>query len=353
MEEMVDLPQPFTVLAPMQEVTDLPFWRALAQCGGGSDLYITEYFRVHIHSTLEKHILASILQNPTGRPIIAQMIGQDVLEMRRTARQLLEHEEVAGVDINLGCPAPVVCSKQAGGGLLRDLEQVNRLLGGLREECGGRWFTVKTRVGFASEDEFGALLEVFSKHGIDMLSVHGRTVKERYQTPIHADVVKTAVDLLDCPVVANGNVVDVETGRAYLAQTGAAGLMVGRGAIRNPWIFSQLQESLAGKEVKQLRRRDVLNYIEILWEETARARVEFRKGFDERKHVHKMKRYLNYILAGFEDELVFQMKRSQEKGALFELLKTHLDSEELIAALPPEDSKLFCGFRELLTSSHN
>ena len=51
-------------------------------------------------------------------------------------RQLLEHEEVAGVDINLGCPAPVVCSKQAGGGLLRDLEQVNRLLGGLREECG-------------------------------------------------------------------------------------------------------------------------------------------------------------------------------------------------------------------------
>ena len=75
---MVDLPQPFSVLAPMQEVTDLPFWRTLAQCGGGSDLYITEYFRVHIHSTLEKDILASVLKNPTGRPIIAQMIGQDV-----------------------------------------------------------------------------------------------------------------------------------------------------------------------------------------------------------------------------------------------------------------------------------
>ena len=116
-EPMVNLPHPFTVLAPMQEVTDLPFWRTLAQCGGGPELLVTEYFRVHIHSTLEKDILASVLKNPTGRPVITQMIGRDPVEMRRTARQLLEHDEVAGVDINLGCPAPVVCSKQAGGGL--------------------------------------------------------------------------------------------------------------------------------------------------------------------------------------------------------------------------------------------
>ena len=166
---MVDLGQPFSVLAPMQEVTDLPFWRTMAQCGGGADLFVTEYFRVHIHSTLEKDILASILDNPTGRPVIAQMIGRDIQEMRRTARQLLEHEEVAGVDINLGCPAPVVCSKQAGGGLLRDLERVDELLANLREECGERWFTVKTRVGFESEEEFSELLEVFGRHSIDML----------------------------------------------------------------------------------------------------------------------------------------------------------------------------------------
>ena len=63
---MVDLGQPFSVLAPMQEVTDLPFWRTMAQCGGGADLFVTEYFRVHIHSTLEKDILASILDNPTA-----------------------------------------------------------------------------------------------------------------------------------------------------------------------------------------------------------------------------------------------------------------------------------------------
>ncbi|MGJ8725733.1 MAG: tRNA dihydrouridine synthase [Roseibacillus sp.] len=346
---MVDLPQPFSVLAPMQEVTDLPFWRTLAQCGGGSDLYITEYFRVHIHSTIEKDILASILENPTGRPIIAQMIGQDVEEMRRTARQLLEHEEVAGVDINLGCPAPVVCSKQAGGGLLRDLEQVNRLLGGLREECGGRWFTVKTRVGFASEEEFGALLDVFSRHSIDMLSVHGRTVKERYQTPVHVDVVRSAVEKMSCPVVANGNVVDVATGLAYLERTGAAGVMIGRGAIRNPWIFSQLKQALAGVEVKEVLREELLRYVEILWEETARSRVDFGKVFDPKKHVHKMKRYLHYILAGLDEDLEFRMKRCREKDELFGLLNEFLDNQMVVPSLPPENSKLFCGFRDLMS----
>lgn len=334
----------------MQEVTDLPFWRTLARCGGGADLYITEYFRVHIHSTLEKHILASVLKNPTGRPVITQMIGQDVMEMRRTARNLLEYDEVAGVDINLGCPAPVVCSKKAGGGLLRDLEQVNRLLGNLREECGEHWFTVKTRVGFAHEEEFSDLLDVFRKHAIDMLSVHGRTVKERYQTPVHVDVVRTAVERVSCPVVANGNVVDVETGRSYLAQSGAAGLMIGRGAIRNPWIFSQLAAAFAGNPIERVKKNQLWEYVNVLWEETARARVELGKGFEEKKHVHKMKRYLNYILAGLHEELEHRAKRCREKDELFGLLREHLDNEEEMPFLPPEDSKLFCGFSELLES---
>lgn len=345
---MVDLPRPFTALAPMQEVTDLPFWRTLAQCGGGPNLLVTEYFRVHIHSTLEKDILASILQNPTGRPVIAQMIGRDPVEMRRTARQLLEHDEVAGIDINLGCPAPVVCSKQSGGGLLKDLEHVNCLLGELREQCGERWFTVKTRVGFDGASEFEGLLDVFARHEIDLLSVHGRTVRERYQTPVHVDAVQLAVERLSCPVLANGNVVDVATGDAYLKQSGAAGLMIGRGAIRNPWLFRQLASYWAGGEVERVRRVDLLNYIRILWEETARARVEFKQGFDEKKHVQKMKRYLNYILAGLDEELEFRCKRCREKEELFRLLENYLGSDELVPGLPPENSKLFCGFSDLL-----
>lgn len=345
---MVNLPQPFLVLAPMQEVTDLAFLRTLTRCGGGADLYVTEYFRVHVHSVLEKHILASILKNPTGQPVLAQMIGQDVAELVRTAKALLEHEEVFGIDLNLGCPAPTVCSKNAGGALLKNLSQVDRILGSLREACGERKFTVKTRVGFETEGEFEELVAVFAKHEIDMLSVHGRTVRERYQTPVHTEEVKMAVESLACPVVANGNVVNVESGRNYLARTGAAGLMIGRGAIRNPWLFPQLRNSLAGREAPSLGKRELLEYVQVLWEETATARVELGKRFVEKMHVHKMKRYLNYIVAGMEEDLVFRMKRSQTKEELFGALEEFLDTDDPVHDVPPEQSKLFCGFGDLL-----
>ena len=137
--------RPVLSLAPMQDVTDLPFWRLVAGYGG-ADVYFTEYFRVTPHYVPEKSILRSITENPTGRPAVAQLIGNDPEAMARVARRLEEYE-VAGIDLNLGCPAPVVYRKCAGGGLLRDLGRVDALLGVLREAVRGA-FTVKTRVGF-------------------------------------------------------------------------------------------------------------------------------------------------------------------------------------------------------------
>src|SRR5258705_13231805 len=105
---------PLLALAPMQDVTDLPFWRLMTSYGG-ADVYYTEYFRVHATSHLEKPILKSITENPTSRPVIAQMIGNDIPALVRTARELQQYP-IAGVDLNLGCPAPAVYRKFAGGG---------------------------------------------------------------------------------------------------------------------------------------------------------------------------------------------------------------------------------------------
>ena len=174
----------------MQDVTDLPFIRVM-QRYGGPDIYVTEYFRVHAAYQLEKHILRSITENQTGRPVFAQMIGQDITALVRCAKNLLTYP-VAGIDLNLGCPAPVVCRKDAGGGLLRKTEHLNRILGTLRDAISGK-FTVKTRVGYHHQDEFINLLSIFKKHGIDALTIHGRTVLERYRTPIHTDCIRHAV----------------------------------------------------------------------------------------------------------------------------------------------------------------
>ncbi len=334
--------RPALFLAPMQDVTDLPFMRVMAEFGG-ADLYVTEYFRVHIHSHLDPYILRSITENPTGRPLFAQMIGQDGDELVRTAKLLKEHP-VAGIDLNLGCPAPVVYRKNAGGGLLRNPDQIDRLLGRLREACDTIPFTVKTRVGFEDEGEFDQLLEIFARHDLALLTIHGRTVKERYQTPVHPERVRQAVERMPCPVIANGNVVNTESGMSYLTATGAAGLMIGRGAIRNPWIFEQLRARFSGNTPPTVTGRMVAGYINLLYESVAQE----CRSFDERKHIQKMKKYLVYIVQGHDPEFEHRIRRVTTREEFSAVCRDFLDHDDSAPDLPEENSRLFCGFSQFL-----
>ncbi len=177
---------PLLALAPMQDVTTLEFMRVMARYGG-PDVYWTEYFRVHGDSRPEKWILDSITQNPTGRPIVAQLIGNDIPALVRTAK-LLQQYPVAAIDLNLGCPAPIVYRKCAGGGLLREPQKIDAILGALRDAVTVP-FTVKTRIGFESPGEFDALLKIFAKHPIDLLTVHARTVLQMYRPGVRYDLI--------------------------------------------------------------------------------------------------------------------------------------------------------------------
>jgi len=318
---------PVLSLAPMQDITDLPFWRLMSKYGG-ADLYFTEFFRVTPHYVPEKNILRSIIENPTGRPAVAQIIGNDLDAMARTAKALEKHA-VAAIDLNLGCPAPVVYRKCAGGGLLRDLPRVDALLAALRDAVDGA-FTVKTRIGFESPGEFDALLEVFAKHRLDLLTVHGRTVAEKYGPHVHLDRIAQAVRFLPFPVQANGNVISASSAVETLAQTGAAGLMIGRGAIRNPWIFSQIRDRLAGREVSLPTGRQVLDYISDLYEAVCSP------GVPEKAQVQKMKKYMNFLGEGLDDSAAFlhDIRRCATRDEFFSICLRHLDYERAMPLQP-------------------
>ncbi|MEO8428571.1 MAG: tRNA-dihydrouridine synthase family protein, partial [Verrucomicrobiota bacterium] len=281
--EILAGPATILALAPMQDVTDLPFWK-LMSAYGGADVYYTEYFRVHSTSNLEKEILRSITENPTGQPVIAQMIGNDIPSLVRTARELQQYSIVA-VDLNLGCPAPIVYRKCAGGGLLREPKRVDAILGALRDAISIK-FTVKTRLGFDSTEVFGELLPIFARHSIDLLTVHGRTVQEMYRSEVHYDYIAQAVEAMSCPVLANGNVYSARKAREVLNQTGARGLMIGRGAIRNPWLFHQIRQDQRGETLFVPKGCDVLNYLRALFEAVRPS------GIKTDAHVQKMKKYL-------------------------------------------------------------
>jgi tRNA-dihydrouridine synthase B len=309
-----------TALAPMQDVTDLAFMRVVAHYGA-PDFFFTEFFRVHAQSRPEKHILQSIDENTTGRPVFAQLIGEDLGHLRRTTEELLRHN-IAGIDLNLGCPAPKVYKKNVGGGLLREPEKVGEILAHLRAIVPGL-FTVKMRIGFDSTEHFDRLLDLINEHHVDLLSVHGRTVKEMYRSEVHYDHIAHAVSRARCPVLANGNVTSSTRAAAVMAETRAAGVMIGRHAIRNPWIFRQCREQLSGQPVTRLTLADAREYIERLYRATQSPTIP------EVYHVNKMKKYLNFVGQSVDPQGAFlhEMRRAQTETELFGICDRHLLAE--------------------------
>jgi tRNA-dihydrouridine synthase len=312
---------------------------------GGADVYWTEYFRVHADSRLERGILDSITQNPTGRPVIAQMIGNDVPSLVRAARELQQYP-VAAIDLNLGCPAPVVCRKGAGGGLLREPAQIEAILGALRQAVSIP-FTVKTRIGFDSPALFGGLLALFAKHSIDLLTVHGRTVAQMYRPGIRCDLIAQAARELPCPVLANGSVHGPDQAVALLARTGARGLMIGRGAIRNPWLFGQIRQRQRGEPATLPTGREVLAYIHELWE------AEITPAAPEAAQVQRLKKFMNFIGEGAPpaERFLYEIRRVTTRAGFFGACARHLDHDGLMTLEPAESAADHCqGTPELVVA---
>jgi nifR3 family TIM-barrel protein len=330
--------EPLLALAPMQDVTDLPFM-SLINRYGGADVYFTEYFRVLPQSRLDPHILSSITRNPTGRPVVAQMIGNDIDALVRTARELQQHP-VAAIDLNLGCPVPIVYRKCAGGGLLREPGRIDRILGALRAAVEIP-FTVKTRIGFDDANVFDELLPIFARHSLDLVTVHARTVKEMYRSAPRYEFIARAVEELPCPVVANGNIYSAEKAAEVLMLTGARGLMIGRGVIRNPWLFRQIREQRCGAPVFRPSGRDVLGYIRDLFE-TVGAR-----GASESAQVQHMKKYLNFIGLGVEPtgEFLHRIRRVHTEADFFGTCAAFLDHDD---AMPLEPFPLALKERDVM-----
>jgi len=309
--------QPLTALAPMQDVTDLAFMRVVSAYGA-PDYFFTEFFRVHAQSRPERHILRSIDENDTGRPVFAQMIGEDIPHLVRTATELARHP-VAGIDLNLGCPAPKVYRKNVGGGLLRDPERIQAILGALRDAVPGL-LTVKMRIGFEDDSKFDRILAIVAASGIDLLTVHGRTVREMYRSEVHYDRIARASSRVPCPVLANGNVTSAGRAAEVVRDTGAVGVMIGRHAIRNPWIFAQCRERFAGGAPARVSLSQVREYVERLYRATREPEVP------ERAHVNKMKKYLNFVGQGVDPrgEFLREMRRAESEASLFEICDRHL-----------------------------
>jgi len=253
---------PNLVLAPMEGVTDLTF-RRLIRSVGGCGLTVTEFVPAAGLANDDRKFLDMVRFDPDERPLAIQVYGRDPGILAEGAR-VAEALGADIVDVNMGCPSKKVCAHSGGSALMKEPDLARAIVRAVRAAVSVP-FTVKMRAGWDAEHRNAPdLAWMCQEEGVDAVTVHWRTRTDLFGGERRLDTVAAVVDRLSIPVLANGDVVDAASALDTLARTGAAGLMIGRGAVRNPWVFREIEAALAGRPAPVVtdddRERILLDY---------------------------------------------------------------------------------------------
>ena len=248
------------MLAPMQGLTN----RGLRDLFGEwvrPDVMFTEFIRVRpgsrkVFSRVDHLEAASVGHNI---PLVVQIIGKDSEALVAAARAAQE-KGAFHLNLNLGCPYGRMNMGSAGGALLKHPEGLEDRLRYLRENIKGS-FSVKIRSGYDDPEQIFGLLPVFEDCGVDFIVLHPRTVIQKYEGIADHNLTARVVAATNIPVIANGDVTTAAEGKDVLAKTGAAGLMIGRGAIRDPLLFKRLRGEAQQGLTRDERSAELCYYI--------------------------------------------------------------------------------------------
>ncbi|MFZ5775387.1 MAG: tRNA dihydrouridine synthase [Thermodesulfobacteriota bacterium] len=253
------------MLAPMQGLTNRGL-RALYAERFRPDVLFTEFVRVKESSkkNISANDLLEVASPDKGTPLVIQLIGHQLAALLPAA-ETVQGLGVEHLNINLGCPYGRMSNNAAGGGLLRQPEQLADILRALRQAARGG-FSVKVRAGFDDPAQLFDLLPLFEETGIDFLILHARTVVQRYSG--HADhrITAEVVSRTRLPVIANGDIFSAAEGQRVLAETGAAGLMLGRGAMNDPWLFERIRGNRPPKPDTATRQAELHEFLAALFD---------------------------------------------------------------------------------------
>ncbi len=312
-----ELPKPLFVLAPMADVTD-PAYRRLIEEYGAPDVMWTEFVSADgLYATREKKRMKDE-ENPLMRdlqfgagehPIVAQLFSSNP-EMMAYAAKLCAELGFDGIDINMGCPDKSIEKQGAGAAMMKDPERAKEVFQAARSA--GLPTSVKTRIGYNTEtmDEW---LTAILEEKPDALTVHLRTRKEMSKVSAHWELMERAVAIRDrvspeTTIIGNGDVMSLEDARQKATETGADGIMLGRGIFGNPWLFTD-------KSFEAISPAEKLEALEAL--------AHYFSELKPAKHFHILKKHFKAFVNGYDGaaELRARLMETNDYPELFEVLK--------------------------------
>lgn len=252
-----ELPKPFFILAPMEDVTDVVF-RHVVKAAGAPDVFFTEFTNSDsfCHPDGIESVRGRLAFTEDEQPMVAHIWGDKPAFFREMSIALAEMG-FKGIDLNMGCPVPNVAERGKGSGLILRPDVAAELIAAAK--AGGLPVSVKTRLGFTDTAEMESWISHLLRQDIANLSVHMRTRKEMSKVDAHWELIPQIVKLRDeiAPqtlITINGDILDRQMGLALAEKYGVDGLMIGRGIFKNPYAFEKEPKEHTPKEMIDLLR---------------------------------------------------------------------------------------------------
>ncbi|MCG1023538.1 tRNA dihydrouridine synthase [Sutcliffiella horikoshii] len=252
-----ELPKPFFVLAPMEDVTDVVF-RSVVRKAGRPDVFFTEFTNSdsYCHPEGKDSVRGRLLFTEEEQPMVAHIWGDNPEYFRQMSMGMAELG-FKGIDINMGCPVPNVATRGKGSGLIQRPDVAAELIQAAK--AGGLPVSVKTRLGFTEVDEWKDWLKHILEQDIANLSIHLRTRKEMSEVDAHWELIPEIKELRDriAPdtlLTINGDIPDRQKGLELAEKYGIDGVMIGRGIFKNPFAFEKEPKEHSSKEYLDLLR---------------------------------------------------------------------------------------------------
>ncbi len=309
-----ELPRPFTVLAPMDGVTDVVFRQIVTEIGK-PDVLFTEFTMTDgLVSRAHDKVAERLLITADQKPVVAQIWGKNPEHYYQVAKELSE-SGFAGIDINMGCPVRAVVGRGSCSALIKNPSLAKEIIEATREGAGDLPVSVKTRIGFEKE----ALVEWIAfllEQNLPALTLHLRTVRELSQVPAHWELMPKIVELRnkiapETVIIGNGDLTSLDDIHEKYKLYGCDGFMIGRGIFSNPWLFNP---KIDIERVTIQERIDLfLHHIEL-----------FEKQWHGAKHFALLKKFAKTYIQNFPDAANFREKLMETKT--LEELKTILQS---------------------------